>query len=177
MRKSKVLLPFLMLFMVFGLYSFTASDSVRKDSTFVKPESFKVQNLKQSPETTKSYEVIQKLEFQKSIIQERIDSVFNLIDSLANVQPDTTRHHKGRNVLPNKVGSIESLRELQKEPNKRGHNFTEKQSNYFATITAAGTADNLQATTKPDNHQKEHLAESSNKRGHSFDNCNGLVFC
>jgi hypothetical protein len=133
MRKFKLISPFILI-MAF-LTAFSPSDTIIKDSTKKATKiDFKVENIEenQNPETVKSYELITNLQNQKNTIQESIDSIFNVIDSLQSIAPDTNRHNP-ETILFNTQGSIKSNSIRQHKQNKRKDNKIKDQSNNLFT--------------------------------------------
>lgn len=161
MKNFKILSPF---FLILGLFSFMPSDTVTTDTT-KPPIEIHVQTVNQTPETKICYEKINQLQARKATIQESIDSVYNVLDSI-DTRPDTSRHHKI--VLFDRNGGKESLRSLLSKRTQQTDNKQERRSNYAITNTSFTESSHLyQSNSNLDRTQQTPEVNNHKRDGHN----------
>lgn len=159
MKHCRILFPFLL---IIGLFSFMPSDTVLTDTTKA-PIEIKVQTVNQSPKSKICYEKINQLQARKATIQESIDSVYNVLDSIDTSTKDTNRQHKI--VLFDRNGCKESLRSLLSKRTEQTDNKQEGRSDYAFTNTiftesshlhqSNSNLDRTQQTPEVNNHKRD----------------------
>jgi len=167
MKHFKIILS---LFLFIGLVSFMPSDSAKNadSNEIAKPFKIHVQKVNQDPKTENCYEQINKLTIQKEFIQNSIDSVFNVLDSLQ-TSKDSTRHAKARKiVLLDRNGGKEGTRNILSERNQQKDFRLERFTNNAVKQSEFDPKSNLYARLS--NFKNKTSEGSKNSLSRSWDN-------